>query len=314
MAPMDEPIAYANGQIAPLSQTAVSLTDAGFVLGATVAEQCRTFAGKLFRLDDHLDRLFGSLAIVGLTLHVSRERLAEIAAELVETNRRLLARDDDLGLAVLVTPGEHPTYGASGDSRPGLFLHTYPLPFHLWAEKYETGQALVTTQIRQVPPTSWPTTLKCRSRMHYYLADREAAAADPGGRALLLDAGGHVTEASTANVVLFRREEGLVAPPRSKVLPGISLAQVVRLAERLGVPYGERDLDPADVAAADEVILTSTPLCLLPATRFDRQPVGSGLPGELFRRLLAAWSESVGVDIAGQARRFASRAGPNTVE
>jgi branched-subunit amino acid aminotransferase/4-amino-4-deoxychorismate lyase len=194
-----------------------------------------------------------------------------------------------------------------GPARPAVCLHTYALPFHLWARKYREGQALVTTEVEQVSPRCWPAGLKCRSRMHYYLADREAAARDPQARALLLDAQGFVTEASTANLLIYRAGEGLVWPPTKKVLRGISLSVLVELVGRFGIAAGEHELTTDDVASADEVFLSSTPLCLLPVTRLNGRPIGAGQPGALFERLIAAWSEMVGVDIVGQAERFSTR-------
>jgi len=304
---MAEPQAYLDGRFLPASSAAIRLTDSGFVLGAAVAEQLRTFAGELFRLDDHLDRLAQSLDIVGVDPGLRRDELAQVARELVDRNYRLLSPGDDLGLSIVVTPGPYPAYSRPGSDGPTVCLHTYLLPFRLWADKYRTGQVLVTTDVEQVSPKSWPPRLKCRSRMHYYLADRRAAAAEPGARALLLDAQGAIVEASTANVMIHTARRGLESPPRHKVLPGISMQEVDELARKLGIPARERELTPADVAAADEVLLTSTPMCLLPVTRFNGRPIGDGVPGEVFRRLLAAWSDRVGVDIAAQAERFAER-------
>jgi len=305
---MHEPLAYLNGRWLPASQLAIAPTDAGFVLGATVAEQLRTFSGKLFRLEDHLVRLEHSLAIVGVDAGLSRSQLAETAEELVAKNHRLLDAGDDLGLTIFATPGTYTAY-ASGEEPPPptVCLHSYPLPFRLWAEKYRGGQFLRTTCFEQVSPRSWPTGLKCRSRMHYYLADREAALAEAGARALLLDAGGLVSEASTANVVVYTSREGLISPPGSQALEGISLAQLWELAAGLGIPTVRRELTPDEVARADEAFLTSTPLCLVPVVRLDGRPIGRGEPGQLFARLLAAWSDLAGLDIAGQAVRFANR-------
>ena len=140
--------------------------------------------------------------------------------------------------------------------------------------------------------------------MHYYLADREAARNEPQARALLLDANGHVTEASTANVLIYHKAEGVVGPHREKVLPGVSLAYVLQLCHELGITTTERDLTPDDVARAEEVLLSSTPFCLLSVTRFNSNPIGDGQPGALFHRLVEAWSKSVGVDIIGQAMQF----------
>jgi branched-subunit amino acid aminotransferase/4-amino-4-deoxychorismate lyase len=238
---------------------------------------------------------------------MTRDELAAVAEELAARNHRLLEHGDDLGLSIVVTPGLYPSYVPHGSAKPMVCLHTYALPFYLWANKYAVGQALATTDIEQVSPRSWPRSLKCRSRIHYYLADKQAAAAVPGARALLLDSDGFVTEASTANIAIYRKSEGLLSPPLAKVLHGISLSESIELAKRLGIPFHQRDLTTDDVASADEVMLSSTPLCLLPVTSFNGKPIGAGAPGPLFARLLDAWSEAVGVDIARQARRFAAR-------
>ena len=305
---MDEPQAYCNGRFLPASELAVSPTDTGFVLGATIAEQLRTFSGKLFRLRDHLARLARSLEILGVRPEVTCDELAAAAGELVARNHALIDPGDDLGLTIFVTPGVYPVYAASdGPAEPNVSMHTYPLPFRLWADKYRSGQALRTTGIEQVPSASWPAALKCRSRMHYYLADRQAALAEPGARALLLDAEGRVAETSTANVVVYRADQGLVSPPESQALEGISLEQLWQLAADLGIPTSRRELSLDRVATADEVLLTSTPLCLLPVVRLDGEPIGRGTPGVVFGRLLRAWSELVGVDVAEQAKRFARR-------
>jgi branched-subunit amino acid aminotransferase/4-amino-4-deoxychorismate lyase len=143
--------------------------------------------------------------------------------------------------------------------------------------------------------------------MHYFLADKEATAKEPGARAMLLDAAGHVTETSTANILLYVSGVGLISPPRSSVLPGVSLEFVIELAGKLNLSIVDREIMPDDVAEADEVLLSSTPNCLLPVTRFDGRPIGSATPGLVYSRLLRAWGETVGLDIASQAARFAAR-------
>lgn len=304
---MEEPEAFFNGAWIRASAAKLSIEDAGFVLGATVTEQLRTFGGKLFRLQEHLVRLERSLRTVQIDPGMTSGQFAETARQLVERNHRLLAPGDDLGLSIFVTPGPYSSYSPVGSVSPTVCLHTYPLPFRLWAEKYSSGQALVTTDVEQVSPKTWPPTLKCRSRMHYFLADRRAAAMESGARAVLLDHEGYITEASTANLLIHGASEGLISPPPRKILPGISVAVLLELAEKLGIATSHQDLTPDDVASADEAILASTPLCLLPATRFNGRSVGHGKPGKVFGRLLAAWNDLVGMDIAEQARRHADR-------
>lgn len=302
--------AYLNGKLIPASEAVLPVHDAGFVLGATVAEQVRTFRGRLFRLEQHLQRLAASSDILGVKPGIAWEQLAAAAAELAHHNHQLQDPDDDLGMSIFVTPGPYATMAAFAGAAPGptVCMHTYPLPFHIWADKYGQGQALTTTAVEQVPTTCWPAALKCRSRMHYYLADRQAALQQPGSRALMRDHEGHVLEASTASVFLYCRHEGLVAPPVEQTLPSVSLSVVAELAASFGVPLIHRHVTLDDLFRADEVMLCSTSPCVWPAVQLNRQPVGGGRPGEMFRRLLAAWSELVGVDIERQTARFAERA------
>ena len=307
---MPEPFAFLNGTFLPFTQVALPLTDAGFVQGVTVAEQLRTFGGKLFRLEQHLGRLARSLAIVGIDPGMPLEKLGKIATELAARNHALLQPGDDLGLSMFVTPGAYSTFSVGAGSGPTVGMHTYPLPFHLWHEKYERGESLVVTDVMQVPPACWPAELKCRSRMHYYLADKKARQIEPGARALLLNEQGCVTESSTANILVYYHGVGLVSPPKEMILPGVSEAVLEELAAKLAIPFAYRTLTVDDVAAADEVLLCSTSPCVWPVTRLNGRPIGTGKRGEIARQLLKAWSDLVGLDVQRQARQFSSRREP----
>jgi len=308
---MTTALAFLNGNFVPASEAAVPVYDTGFMLGVTVAEQVRTFRGRLFRLDKHLQRLTHSLQIVDVDPGISLADLGDAARELAARNHALLDPEDDLGMSIFVTPGPYVTMAQvarqAGHEGPLVCMHTYPLPFGLWADKYERGQSLVVSRIRQVPADCWPPELKCRSRMHYYLADLHARRIQPAARALLLDHDDHVLEASTANIVVYFRDEGIVSPPQEKILPGVSAGAVAELAERLGIAFRHRDLTIEDLRKADEVMLCSTSPCVWPVTELDGQTIGGGRMGEVCRRVLEAWSDLVGLDIAGQATRFARR-------
>lgn len=310
---MNQPWAFLNGRMIPAAELTIPAYDAGFVLGATVSEQLRTFAGKLFKVDEHWKRLQRSLEIVGIEPQITLEELATAAEELVAANFKLLDPTDDLGLSLFITPGPYATLAPPNvPRRPTVGMSTYPLPFRLWADKYETGEHLVTSTVRQVAAESWPRELKCRSRMHYYLADQEVRRRAPGARALLLDEEGAVNEMATANVVALAdsgKTGALWTPRRDAVLPGVSVAVVQELAyRRFGVRGFGEGLWPNRLASDfRELWLTSTPFCLLPVVKLDDAPIGDGKPCPMYRKLLAAWSEEVGVDIAEQARRFAKR-------
>ncbi|MFO0915524.1 MAG: aminotransferase class IV [Pirellulales bacterium] len=301
-----EPIAYLNSRRIPADQLAVAPTDAGFMFGVTLAEQCRTFGGRLFELDQHLDRLLAGLSLLGWSSGVDRDELRRQADEVVAQNFALLPPTADMGLTIFVTPGTAATYRRPDEpSRLTVGVHSYPLPFWLWHRAYQEGQRLMVTQYRQVAPYNWPTALKCRSRMHYYLADQAAARLDPQSKALLLDTTGRVAETSIANVVGWTRDGRLISPPDEVALPGISLRVVQQLAHHLGWPFEQRPVELDELLDCREVLLTSTPYCLLPVVAINGQPIGQGTPGTAYHQLLEQWNHLVGLHITDQAQQHA---------
>ena len=298
---MQTATAYLNGEWVPSSELRIAIDDVGFMVGATVTERLRTFGGKVFRLDEHLARLRGSLAIIGLASEEIANQVGQAVTEFVRRNQDLIDPADDWAIAAFATPG------VGGTQRPTVCVHGNPLPFHQWATQFETGVPAIVSSIRQVPTNCWPAELKCRSRMHYYLADREAASTRPGARAIVLDQDGFVAEGTTANVITYRDGEGIVTPPHDNVLFGVSLGVVRELTTQLGMPFVTRQLTAHELRSSDEAMLASTSICLLPIIECDGAPIGSGQPGPIYQRLLAAWSDLVGVDVADQARRFATR-------
>jgi branched-chain amino acid aminotransferase len=293
--------AHHNGEWIPASELRIGVDDLGFLLGATVTERLRTFRGEVFRLEEHMQRLRRSLEIVGLDADPITRQVAAAVPEFVSRNRGQIAEDDDWSIVAFVTPG------VAGAARPTVCVHGYPLQFGLWAEQFESGVKLVVSDVCQIPPESLPPELKCRSRMHFYLADHRAAQRQPGARAILLDEDGYVAEASTANVLIYRKGE-LVSPPPEHILFGVSVHVVQELAAKLDVPFITRPLTVDELRSANEAMLTSTSVCLLPIVECDGQPIGDGHPGSVYHQLLKAWSDLVGLDMAAQARRFANRA------
>lgn len=298
---MTEMLAYINGRYVPASQLAIGAEDIGFVQGVSIAERLRTFHGRVFRLPDHLERLHNSLQVIELDPGLTIVRIGELIEETVARNVPLLEPGDDMGIALILTPG------MAAERHPTVAIKTYPLPFGQWVSYYDQGQALTETGVRQVPSSCWPSSLKCRSRMHYFLADQRAQHRDPGSRAILLDQEGAVSEASTANVLYYQRDVGLVSPPLERILPGVSLSVLAELAESLGIPFGFRTFGLSELEAADEILLCSTSPCVWPVTRLNSQPITPGAAGPMYRQILAAWSELVGLDIVEQARRFGHR-------
>lgn len=285
--------AYLNGTWVEDRGLSIPVTDPGFAMGVTITERLRTFNGRVWRQAEHVARLRRSAEIIGIDSVVADELDAAIA-EYAARHEPQRDAGDDTAIVVFATPG------VGGE--PTRCVHGFPLPFGAWAHEYTEGVGVWVSDHRQTPGNCWPTELKCRSRMHYYLADRQARQHEPHARAILLDQRGFVGEASTANVVAYRAGEGIVSPRLTEVLPGVSVAVLRELAAAEGVPFIERDLSVEEVRSADEAWLASTSICLLPVVRCDGTPIGTGRPGPQYHRMLAAWDRLVGLDIAEQAR------------
>ena len=298
-------IAWLNGEIIPAQNAAVPVYDLGVVAGASVTEMIRTFNHRPFRVEDHLERLQNSLDIMGFQAQFERDELQQAINTVVEQNTAALESSDDLGVVVFVTGGRNLTYlGAAAIAQAGhgtACVHSFRLPFDFWASKYGSGQKLATGNVAAIPTDAINPQAKHRNRLHWYLADREVRAKNPGAAVLMLDADGFVTETSAGNFFLFDGKT-IRTPPAEQVLGGISQSVLRELADPQGLEWIAEPITLADIAVADEAWTTSTPYCLLPVTEFNGQPIGTGSPGPAFHDLIGAWSNSVNLDIVAQAR------------
>jgi branched-subunit amino acid aminotransferase/4-amino-4-deoxychorismate lyase len=296
-----EPQVYWNGRFLPQGEARLPLNDAGFVWGATVTDLCRTFRQQPYRLADHLQRFRQSCRLAAVPLAATDAELTAAATELVRCNGAFLGPHQELALVFLATPGPIGYYlgepGGAGDGPPTLIVHTFPLPLGRYARWLREGARLVIPAVRHLPAVSVPPQAKVRSRLFWWRAEQEAHAADPAASALLLDPEGFLTETAAANHLLVRGG-AVLTPRRERVLPGISLAVVEELCRDLGLPFAEADLRREDLATADEALLTCTSFCLAPVAAVDGRPLAC--PGPIFERLLAAWSDRVGVDVRAQ--------------
>lgn len=309
---MTSPIAYLNGEYVPIEQTHLHVFDLGVVGGVSVAEMVRTFGHVPFRLDQHLQRLQHSLDEVGLQAGVSIQELEGICQQVIAHNAGLIPAGHDLGLIVFVTAGLNPTYvgnsARSGGFSSTVCVHTFPLPFELWAASYTEGLHLTSVSTRSLPAEVIDPRIKHRSRLHWHLAAREARRVDPKALAILADEEGNLTETATGNLCVV---DGLtIVTPSANVLEGVSRDYVTELAAALGISFVHARISADDLARADEAFLTSTPHCLLPVVRLNGSLIGSGQPGPVFQRLMTAWNESVGIDVVAQMQRGAAERQP----
>lgn len=300
---MSEPQVYLRGQFLPASQAGINIYDLGIVLGATVTDLTRTFAHKPFKLDQHVARLYRSCRYANFDMPLSENEMIDVCTQLVQTNAKLISPDQDLAICKFVTPGENPIYAGAAAlpdaMTPTVCIHTFPLPFHVWQHFYTDGGHVVTPSIRHIPPQCLDAKTKNRSRLHWWVADQQSHAVDPKAMTLLLDLDGNLTETGGSNFVLIK-DNVIYSPKPRNILWGVSLDTVRQLAPKIGAEFVTRDLQLYDLANADEAWLPSTPYCIAPVTRANGQPIGSGKPGPLFAKMMAAFGELVEFDILGQ--------------
>jgi branched-chain amino acid aminotransferase len=290
-----------DGALVPPAAAAVSIFDRGFLYGDSVYEVIRTYGGRPFELEAHLDRLEGSAARIGLAMRWGRARIAE---EL----RRTLAASLEAGGDEPPDPAAAPWNAGErslrivmtrGSGELGLdpALATDPRAIVIARplsapplESYRRGVAAIVAGMRHVSPQAMDPGAKTGNHLHAVLAVREARAAG-AHEALLLDGAGFVTEGATSNVLRVKDGRVETPPVDAGILAGVTRALVLALARGAGLPVMEVRLSPADLAAADELFITSTAREVLPVTVLDGRSIRGGVPGPVTRRLHALFRE-----------------------
>ena len=295
-------LVYLNGEYIPANEAKISIFDAAVMLGDMVTESTRTFAHKPFKLAEHIDRLYKSLKVTRINPGMTAAQMTELSLEVLEKNLPKVAHEMDVWLVHNISRGLFVT-GADPTkqrSQATIIIHTAPLILTDWARFYSEGCHAVTPFSRAVPPEALDARIKNRSRMAYTLAEAEVKLVDPQAQSILLDIHGNVAENKGGNFFIYT--EGVLKTPHARsALAGISRATVLELAAQIGVRVEVTDFQPYDIYTADEAFFTSTPYCIMPATKFNGLPVGDGQVGTVTKQLLQAWSEHVDVDIVGQA-------------
>jgi len=296
-------LVYLNGEFVPADEAKISIFDAAVMLGDMVTESTRTFAHRPFKLDQHIDRLYKSLKVTRIDPGMTPAEMYDLSLRVLETNLPKVAPEMDVWLVHNISRGRSiagadPTRQRSPAT---VIIHTAPLILTDWARFFSEGCHAVTPFSRAVPPEALDARIKNRSRMAYTLAEIEVKLVDPQAQGILLDIHGNVAENKGGNFFIY--SEGVLKTPRARsALAGISRATVLELAAQLHIPLEVTDFQPYDIYTADEAFFTSTPYCIMPATKFNGLPVGDGQVGPVTKRILQAWSQLVGIDIVAQAQ------------
>ena len=291
----DDRVVYLNGEFVPESGATVSIRDLGFIHGDAAFDTARTFNGKVFKLRAHLDRLYQSCKFLRIDPVVSKEGMEELTLEVVERNKPLLGPSEDYWVTQRVTRGL-----VSGKSGPTVLIECRPLPLAQRAHLYRDGVQLATSSMRRSPPWVLSPQAKTHNYLNVVMADMEVKSRDPEAWVVLLDEQGNLTEGAGSNVFIVK--DGTIYTSRAQmVLGGITRGTALDLARGLGLPAEERDIDLFDAYAADEMFVTATSMCVCPAASLNGVTIGDGkLPGPVTRRLMAAFSDTVGMDYVAQ--------------
>jgi len=305
-----ERLVFWNGTLVPESEARISIYDSALMFGDVAFEMTRSFNKKQFKLREHLERLVASARWLQIPLHYSIGEMEEICNQVIEANDPLFAEDDEHRLMINVTRGLLGIYDGKVNvpSGPNFIVADFPLRWTVRGSEhlYREGIDIFIPSQRMIPAQLLEPKVKNRNRIHYLMANIEASRyRGKNAWALLLDPDGFLTEGTGSNFFLVK-DGTLFSPEPRNMLRGISRQYVIELASKLGIPFREVNLEPYDILTADEAFFTCTPFCMLPATKFLGEKIGSGKPGRIYSKLLNAWSESVGVDIAAQISAWAS--------
>jgi D-alanine transaminase len=287
---MSEPTVYLDGLYLPQGEARVPVLDRGFIFGDGVYEVLPVYAGEPFRLAPHLERLERSLRLTAMANPHGREGWERVIREVVRRNG-----GGDQSVYLQVTRGvARRDHAFPDDTPPTALVMSSPLTPPS-AEELARGAEVISR-----PDPRWlHCDIKTTSLLPNVLLRQEALEA--GADEVILVRDGVVTEAATANLFVVREGRLLTPQQGPHLLPGITRDLVLELAADQGIPAGEAALDRRDLAAAEEIWLTSSTREVRPVTRLDGRPVGTGEAGPLWRRLHTAYQAYKGRIRAGDA-------------
>ena len=293
--------AYFNGEWMPYGDVTISPEDRGFVVADVVFDIARTFGGKPFVLDRHIDRLYRSLKYMRIDPGLTPDEMTAICEEAVERNSDRLDEAGDFNIHPFITRGVGHGIGDVGG--PTVCVAIKPVAFETFARYYVEGAHGVIARTRSYSSDTMDPKVKHHSRANFVLAELEANDVEPGASPILLDQDGNLTEGIGYNLFLVK-DGSLRTPTDRSILQGISRSVVFDVAGQLGIEVVEEDLQPYDLYNADEVFFSRTSPRIVPVSVVDNRPVGDSIPGPVTQQLLAAHSELVDVDIVGQALHY----------
>ncbi len=270
---------YINGELFDRDQAKISVFDHGLLYGDGVFEGIRSYDGLIFKLKEHLDRLFESARAIMLEVPLSKK---EITKAIIKTLKANGLRDAYIRL--VVTRGE-------GDlgldprkcSKPTIFIITDKIT--LYPRKlYEDGLELVTVATQRNITEALNPQIKSLNYLNNILAKIEAANSG-ASEALMLNSDGHVVECTGDNIFIVKDDELLTPPCWLGALRGITRGAIIGIAKELKIGFREAIMTRHDLFCADEAFLTGTAAEVIPVVKIDGRTIGDGRPGKLTLKL-----------------------------
>ncbi|MGB9877663.1 MAG: branched-chain-amino-acid transaminase [bacterium] len=278
---------YLNGKLVPKEEAKISVFDHGFLYGDGVFEGIRIYNGRIFKLKEHIERLFHSAHAIALKPPLSEEELLHATVETVRANnlldgyiRIVISRGEgDLGLDPQKCP--QPTVVIIADK-----IAIYP------EEVYKKGMKIITVSTRRNSPQALNPNIKSLNYLNNILAKIEANKANVP-EAIMLSIEGYVAEATGDNIFIVKNKNLITPPLHLGVLPGITRQTVIELAKERGIMTEEKPFTLYDVYTADECFLTGTAAEIVPVVEVDGREINGGVPGEITLLLMKDFHEYV---------------------
>lgn len=279
---MSELFIYCNGEYVHKSKATVSLFDHGFLYGDGVFEGIRAYNGRVFKLREHLDRLYDSARAIALEIPMSKEEMGKVILETLRRNklrdayiRPLVTRGvGDLGLDPRKCP------------KPGVFIITQPWGA-MYGDLYEVGLTGVTVSVRRNAADALSPNIKSLNYLNNILAKIEAN--EKGGdEAIFFDSNGYLSEGSGDNIFIVKNGK-VYTPPTINNLKGITRATAIELLEEMKIPISVENLGMFDLYTADEIFVTGTAAEAAPLVKVDGRKIGNGKPGPITKKMIEAF-------------------------
>ena len=272
---------YIDGKFYDKENARISVFDHGLLYGDGVFEGIRAYNGRVFRLDEHLHRLFASARATTLSIPLSQEKLKEAVLETLRVNKM-----KDAYIRLVVTRGEG-DLGLDPRKCPKSCviiivgnITLYPKEF------YEKGLDLVTVATKRNIPEAVNPAIKSLNYLNNIMAKIEANRANTP-EAIMLSKDGYVAECTGDNIFILKNKTLLTPPCWVGALDGITRGVVFEIARKLKIPAREGIFTPYDIYTASESFLTGTAAEVIPVTCLDNRPIGEGRPGPVTQRLIS---------------------------